>query len=570
MVCRSIATFRAISLILGCLVVPVSLLPVEAAILTYPGSPPCNSTLQACIDGAGTGDTVEIGTNEAIEEHLDMTRSIVLKAAAGFKPVIGGQTGGIIRFRGPDGADNFFTFQGITVRDGNIDITHGSIGTLTVIVSDNDFLVFTGTQQSGISVSDYCYNNTSARCGDLLFLVSNNRMTVPSSADQTEGISVSSTGSGHATGVIQNNDITMRGNHQGAAIDVYNGGTILSVDVSGNTVSGTNYNGGIVLFQTSAAASTTARITNNLVTGQNGNVGNSGAIAVYGSSGELDVAVMNNTVAGNNDGISVDGRHDLGAVVRARVTNNIIVNSTREGLSLDSDFVRTIDNRYNLVFGNKFDAYVPGLGTVTSDPLFVGNGNYRLRPDSPAVNKGLNTPVDGLPSTDLDGLSRIFGGTVDIGAYEYAVMTAPENQQYHTYAASASPVRSPAPAHARPLGIGSFAAGGSDIRLSVDVGPLSNPVDVYIAAAYLGIAAPPQPDIFILKPDNTFQNSSVGVVPWKTGITEAVEALTGNIPITSLPSGFYRFYVAVTPVDSTSTYYIWETGFFIPFFIIIQ
>ncbi len=570
MSCRGIMSFLVRGLFLVCLAILFTFRQSEAAILTYPGSPPCNSTLQACIDGAGTGDTVDIGTNEAIEEHLDITRSIVLKAAAGFKPVIGGQTGGIIRFRGPDGADNSFTFQGITVRDGNIDITHSSTGTLTVIVSDNDLLVFTGTQQSGISISDYCYNNTSTRCGDLFFLVSGNRMTVPPSTGQAEGISVSSTGSGHATGAIQNNDILMGGNHQGAAIDVYNGGTILAVDVSGNTASGTNYNNGISLFQTSAGASTTARITNNLVTGQNGNVGNSGAIAVYGSNGELDVAVMNNTMAGNRDGISVGARHDQGAIVRARVANNIIANSAETGLSLDSDFVRTIDNRYNLVFGNKLNVYVPGPGTVTSDPMFVGNGNYRLRPDSPAVNKGLNTPVDGIPSTDLDGLSRIFGGTVDIGAYEYAIMTAPENQQYHTYSASASPVRSPAPAHARPLGIGPFAAGGSDIRLSVDVGPLSNPVDVYIAAAYLGIAAPPQPDIFILRPDNTFQNSSVGVVPWKTGITEAVEALTGNIPIASLPSGFYRFYVAVTPVDSTSAYYIWETGFFIPFFIIIQ
>jgi len=79
----------------------------------------------------------------------------------------------------------------------------------------------------------------------------------------------------------------------------------------------------------------------------------------------------------------------------------------------------------------------PGNGNIISDPLFTDRfaGNFRLQPDSPCVNAGNTAAAQG--STDLDGNSRIFGGTVDIGAYEYQggftpvapyVVTQPTNQ----------------------------------------------------------------------------------------------------------------------------------------------
>ena len=56
----------------------------------------------------------------------------------------------------------------------------------------------------------------------------------------------------------------------------------------------------------------------------------------------------------------------------------------------------------------------------SGDPLFVdtnGWANLRLRSNSPCLNAGNNTFV--TSATDLDGLPRIVGGTVDIGAYEF-------------------------------------------------------------------------------------------------------------------------------------------------------
>jgi hypothetical protein len=62
----------------------------------------------------------------------------------------------------------------------------------------------------------------------------------------------------------------------------------------------------------------------------------------------------------------------------------------------------------------------PGLGNIDADPLFVqpGTDNLRLSEGSPCVNAGDNYAIPPGINTDLDGNPRIYGGVVDMGAYE--------------------------------------------------------------------------------------------------------------------------------------------------------
>ena len=56
---------------------------------------------------------------------------------------------------------------------------------------------------------------------------------------------------------------------------------------------------------------------------------------------------------------------------------------------------------------------------ITSDPKFVdvAGGNYRLAEGSPCIDAGDDPAIEGY-DTDLAGNTRIFGVSVDLGAYE--------------------------------------------------------------------------------------------------------------------------------------------------------
>jgi parallel beta-helix repeat protein len=60
-----------------------------------------------------------------------------------------------------------------------------------------------------------------------------------------------------------------------------------------------------------------------------------------------------------------------------------------------------------------------GLGNITNDPAFAdfAGGDLRLQSHSACINAGNNAYV--TSATDLNGSTRIVGGTVDIGAYEF-------------------------------------------------------------------------------------------------------------------------------------------------------
>jgi hypothetical protein len=76
------------------------------------------------------------------------------------------------------------------------------------------------------------------------------------------------------------------------------------------------------------------------------------------------------------------------------------------------DDINLVGNNYQFTYDN----------IMSGDPLFLGEGDhpYQLTADSPAINAGtLDIPGYTFGEYDLAGNPRIYGNSIDLGAYEY-------------------------------------------------------------------------------------------------------------------------------------------------------
>ena len=148
-----------------------------------------------------------------------------------------------------------------------------------------------------------------------------------------------------------------------------------------------------------------------------------GNIATSEGGGSYD-GTLNNCVLENN----VAGEYGGGS--RSGTLNNCTVANNSADLADGGSFNGTLNNcivYYNWAPFSRngwgtfnFSCTTPdpgGTGNITNSPGFVNSwGDYRLRTNSPCINRGSNAFVQG--TTDLNGNPRIAYGTVDMGAYE--------------------------------------------------------------------------------------------------------------------------------------------------------
>jgi hypothetical protein len=155
--------------------------------------------------------------------------------------------------------------------------------------------------------------------------------------------------------------------------------------------------------------------------------------AAAGASGNL---VVNNTVVQAADGrwaLNIaDG--STGNVVR----NNILWNahSFRGAITIDAASRPGFVSDYNVVIsrfstdGGDTVLALPAwqalgydghsLVATPADLFLLPGSDFHLRPDAPAVDAGT---LVGAPAVDLDGTPRPAGAGVDVGAYEFALLT---------------------------------------------------------------------------------------------------------------------------------------------------
>jgi hypothetical protein len=381
--------------------------------LTYPGAAPCDTTLQACIDSASAGDTVQIATNGPIAESPHFQKSLTLIAAPSFAPLFSGAQA--ITVATPSTGGSAIHVEGLTFEQGQITVTQQSTGALDVQVIGNTF------QQSLPGLTGAIELDSGAGAlGNVTFDVSGNAITVPSGA---YGVAIAiALGAGTSSlGTIAQNSITLQGSSlNGSGILIGDTGQCVttSVDVIANRIaasalSDSSGTAAISTFQhTGCAGPIALRILDNLVTGTSSGSKPFAGLTSAIVGGTFSATVVNNTVTGFQQ--CVDFFPDASAAASGVVANNI-VSTCDLGIALSA----AIPNRNNLLFDNAAEQFSPDPSTLAADPLFASAGSdYHLRHGSPAIDAGDDGSVPGDLTTDLDGSARIQGAHVDLGVYE--------------------------------------------------------------------------------------------------------------------------------------------------------
>jgi hypothetical protein len=385
---------------------------------TWPGPSPCNTTLQACITHASSGEIVEIASNGPITEAIEISgKSLNLRPASGFSPVFQASSSSI------DSIDVFggdtlvgIVIEGMIVRDGEITAYARGSGTFYVTIRDNVIEAEgVDANRTGIAIRPFGSNPT----GETHFTVMDNVIDIGFlQGDDIAAIGVDDL-PGPTTGIIEGNAILGGGSWSTlGAIRMRNGVGTAEADVRYNRIAANGYNGGVILVQDDPTGMFDARVVNNLVTGTIDIMGpQPGAISLLATAGSLHAEVLGNTLAGNDTGFIATA--SAGANLTGAIANTLVADNEVHGVVIGASIAVGFANDHNLVFGNGADDFTPGPGTVHADPLFVAAGNFHPQGNSPVRDAGNNAWTTDIP-TDLDGSPRVIGTTVDIGAWELA------------------------------------------------------------------------------------------------------------------------------------------------------
>jgi predicted outer membrane repeat protein len=179
-------------------------------------------------------------------------------------------------------------------------------------------------------------------------------------------------------------------------------------------------------------------------------VGDGGGGAIYNVA---DLNVFNSTITQNilvyslfGSSIPQDNRHSAGITNEsgnANIRNSIIYDNATIGINNGITTFPIIN--YSAAGGNNIVEFCIGKDLPSSptnfeaNPLFInGVNDFRLQSTSPAIDAGDNTAIPTGVTTDFIGNDRIFGGTVDIGAYEFGACDYVANNRVYVDANNSS------------------------------------------------------------------------------------------------------------------------------------
>lgn len=391
----------------------------------WPGGPaPCNTTLQACVDGSPEFETIYVNTNNTIDETIATTKAVSLIAGNGYKPVFA--NGRHIEMTSTASSYRTVIIEGLTLTRGRIAYNHqaGATADVNLIIRKNTILGNSFTNET-IRVLNQSTQNVDLKLdyNQLRYERTGIDTSVRGAIALRAGFTNGSSATGTVTGRIYGNTITTNGPSSiGIGIFGYSD-TSIELDIAGNEITGGN-TGGVYAYRIFGSGSTDLNIANNaFYQFSNGETFKGVYLDVF--DGTLYADIVNNTTLQAFDGFRFN--QATGASLNVDLYNNIMAFGSA-AVYTDSD--TTLNNDYNLLYMNSFnDAdFTPGTNHIATNPMVMGMHNARLRPDSPAIEAGNGLYlllVGATPFVDADGTIRIKKGDdsvgsplVDMGAYE--------------------------------------------------------------------------------------------------------------------------------------------------------
>ena len=153
-------------------------------------------------------------------------------------------------------------------------------------------------------------------------------------------------------------------------------------------------------------------------------------------------------------------------------------------------------------------------------------------------------------------------GETGLSSGMMSTMPMPTSQMMFSSGPTTDPVIGSGPQDTMPIGLGSVAMGGDMLTIHAEVGQFEMPMDMYFAL-YMPSIDPFT--VYLLNQQGELQPASMGMSPWRTGVTRLDEMPFGaDIPTSMLPKGTYYLGMMATPAGSNmGTYYLWMTNFVI-------
>ncbi|MCF6301461.1 MAG: hypothetical protein L3J52_10155, partial [Proteobacteria bacterium] len=396
-------------------------------------SAPCNTTLQACVDGSATGEVIEIHTSSQIDETITSTKAISLIAGVGYKPIFALDRG--IEMAGTANTDITVTYSGLTFLRGRIAyISHGlSTATTTLNISNNNILDNSFDFES-VRILNFGNHtlNLEVEFNQINYNPASTNLDRNGAIAITNGPTTGTYSSGTVSGRIYNNQIKVVGD-ESVGIGLYEFSNNSSdLDVSSNTLTGGESAAMYIEKDVQSFGNSKLDFAHNAIYSNQIDTTLHG-LKTHVLDGSLEVNAINNTVIGATQGFGFN--QAFGGIYDINFYNNLVAHSgtpvvIRNPTTADINVNITFDNDNNLFYDNTSadPDFVAGPAFMAANPMIKSLTNARLRLGSPAIETGNQVSlffILSVPLIDADGLYRIKNGNpgsggvaLDIGAYE--------------------------------------------------------------------------------------------------------------------------------------------------------